>query len=60
MAKTDQVRELRHELRGALERYRQLESKVREVESDEFRVCIFGSARLRPPIGQAGLRTPTL
>ena len=48
MAKTDQVRELRHELRGALERYLQLESKVREVESDEFRVCIFGSARLRP------------
>ena len=47
MDDTPQIETLRSELHAALDRYLRLESKLREVEAQDFRVCIFGSARLR-------------
>jgi len=48
MASPEAVLQLRSELSQALDRYLELESRLRELEADDFRVCIFGSARLRP------------
>jgi uncharacterized protein (TIGR00730 family) len=40
--------EVRQEIHAALERYFHLEDQLRELEKDRFRVCIFGSARIKP------------
>src|ERR1051326_8722724 len=45
MATVDEVRE---QIRTTLEQYFRLESELQQLEKDRFRVCIFGSARIRP------------
>jgi uncharacterized protein (TIGR00730 family) len=45
MGNIDDVRE---EIQRTLERYFDLEAQLQLLEGDRFRVCIFGSARLRP------------
>jgi uncharacterized protein (TIGR00730 family) len=45
MATADEVRQ---QIREALERYFALEAELQQLEKDRFRVCIFGSARIRP------------
>jgi uncharacterized protein (TIGR00730 family) len=45
MASVDEVRD---EIRRTLEHYFELEAQLQELEGGWFRVCIFGSARIRP------------
>jgi len=40
--------EVREKIRRTLEEYFSLEDELRILEKDRFRVCIFGSARIRP------------
>lgn len=40
--------EIRHQIRTTLEQYFSLEDALQKLEKDHFRVCIFGSARIRP------------
>ncbi len=40
--------EVRQQIQRTLERYFSLEAQLQELEGDRFRVCIFGSARIRP------------
>ena len=40
--------EIRHQIRTTLEQYFSLEDALQQLEKDRFRVCIFGSARIRP------------
>ena len=40
--------EARERLRQTIEDYIQLESEIRALENTNYRVCIFGSARIRP------------
>jgi uncharacterized protein (TIGR00730 family) len=42
------VDEVRLQIQQTLERYQQLEAQLQQLEKDRFRVCIFGSARIRP------------
>lgn len=43
-----QLEQVRRRLRRILEEYVSVESQLKELEGDRFRVCIFGSARIRP------------
>lgn len=43
-----QIEAARARLERAISRYMSLEDELRELEASEFRVCIFGSARIRP------------
>jgi uncharacterized protein (TIGR00730 family) len=45
---TPRVERIRLEIQETLARYFALEDELRHLESDRFRVCIFGSARLQP------------
>src|SRR5437764_7530205 len=40
--------EVRQQIQHALEQYYSLEAQLQQLEKDRFRVCIFGSARIRP------------
>lgn len=42
------VDEVRTQIQRTLEQYFSLETQLQQLEKDRFRVCIFGSARLRP------------
>src|SRR5438132_3589734 len=42
------IDDVRDRLRGLLEEYVALDAELRKLEDTEFRVCIFGSARIRP------------
>jgi len=42
------VEEVRRQIQHTLEQYFQLEMTLQQLEKDQFRVCIFGSARIRP------------
>jgi uncharacterized protein (TIGR00730 family) len=42
------VQEVRNRLQHLLEEYLEVESELQKLEDTEFRVCIFGSARIRP------------
>lgn len=44
----DRIAAARAEVQLALGRYFELEKQLQELEADQFRVCIFGSARIRP------------
>src|SRR5438067_1055307 len=43
-----QIEEARDRLHRLVEEYLEAEAELKTLEGDEFRVCIFGSARLRP------------
>jgi len=45
---TQTLNEARERLRHAIEEYIRLEAEVRALENTNFRVCIFGSARIKP------------
>jgi uncharacterized protein (TIGR00730 family) len=45
---THSLKEARERLRTTVEEYIRLEEELRELENTEFRVCIFGSARIWP------------
>jgi uncharacterized protein (TIGR00730 family) len=45
---TPSIEELREQIQRTLERYFALEAELKQLEKDRFRVCIFGSARIRP------------
>ncbi|HEY3282925.1 MAG TPA: LOG family protein [Armatimonadota bacterium] len=40
--------DLRHQMEEVLDRYLLLDAQLRQAENTNFRVCIFGSARIRP------------
>jgi len=42
------VQEVRQRLQELLEQYLEVEAELQKLEDTEFRVCIFGSARIRP------------
>ena len=42
------VDEVRLQIQRTLEQYFALEAELKQLEKDRFRVCIFGSARIRP------------
>lgn len=42
------VEEVRRQIQRTLDQYFTLEAELQELEKDRFRVCIFGSARIRP------------
>src|SRR5262249_15628841 len=42
------IDDVRDRLRGLLDEYVALDGELRKLEDTEFRVCIFGSARIRP------------
>src|SRR5438552_10732111 len=42
------IDDVRDRLRGLLDEYVALDAELRKLEDTEFRVCIFGSARIRP------------
>jgi uncharacterized protein (TIGR00730 family) len=42
------IEEVREQIQETLERYFKLEAELKVLEKDRFRVCIFGSARIRP------------
>src|SRR5260370_5004126 len=42
------IEDVRDRLKGLLEEYVALDAELRKREDPEFRVCIFGSARIRP------------
>src|SRR2546425_3256215 len=42
------IDDVRDRLRGLLDEYVALDAELRRLEDTEFRVCIFGSARIRP------------
>src|SRR4051812_26203905 len=42
------VQEVRQRLQTLLEQYLEVEAELQKLEDTEFRVCIFGSARIRP------------
>src|SRR5690348_15104639 len=42
------IEEARERLHHLIDEYSQAEESLRALEADEFRVCIFGSARIRP------------
>ncbi|MBI3911979.1 MAG: TIGR00730 family Rossman fold protein [Armatimonadetes bacterium] len=42
------IEAIRHRLQAILEEYFSVEAELKELEADRFRVCIFGSARIRP------------
>jgi len=42
------VDEVRQQIQRTLEQYFTLEAELKHLEKDHFRVCIFGSARIRP------------
>lgn len=52
------IEEVRKQIERTLDRYFSLEDELRQLERDRFRVCIFGSARIRPdnPIYQTVYR----
>jgi uncharacterized protein (TIGR00730 family) len=43
-----QIDELRTRLQKTLEEYGTVERELRQLEGEQFRVCVFGSARIRP------------
>ena len=45
---THTIKEARERLRKTVEEYIRLEAELRTLEDTNFRVCIFGSARIRP------------
>src|SRR5687768_695324 len=42
------IQEVRRRLQQLLEEYVEVEAQLRQLEDTQFRVCIFGSARIRP------------
>src|SRR4051794_24488816 len=42
------IDDVRDRLRGLLDEYVALDAELRKLEDTEFRICIFGSARIRP------------
>ena len=42
------IDEVRQQIQTTLERYFALEAELKQLEKDRFRICIFGSARIRP------------
>jgi uncharacterized protein (TIGR00730 family) len=42
------IEEVRQQVQRALEHYFSLEAELKQLEKDQFRVCIFGSARIQP------------
>lgn len=54
-----QIDELRTRLQRALEEYATVERELQQLEGGQFRVCVFGSARIRPedPVYQLVYRT---
>lgn len=42
------IEEVRTQIQRTLEQYFALESQLQQLERDRFRVCVFGSARIRP------------
>lgn len=42
------IEEVRERLRQTIEQYHTVEAELKALEADQFRVCIFGSARIRP------------
>ena len=54
-----QIDELRTRLQRTLEEYAALERELQQLESGHFRVCVFGSARIRPddPVYELVYRT---
>ena len=42
------IEEVRHRIQRTLDQYFALEAELQQLEKDRFRVCIFGSARIRP------------
>lgn len=42
------INEVRSQIQQTLEQYFALEKQLQQMEKDRFRVCVFGSARLRP------------
>lgn len=42
------IEDVRDRLKGLLDEYVALDAELRKLEDTEFRVCIFGSARIRP------------
>lgn len=42
------AQEVREQIRATLEKYVELEERLKSLEASRFRVCIFGSARIRP------------
>src|ERR1051326_4130672 len=42
------IQEVRQRLQQLLDEYGEVESELRRLEDTQFRVCIFGSARIRP------------
>jgi predicted Rossmann-fold nucleotide-binding protein len=45
---TQTIKEARERLRTTVEEYIKLEAELRALEDTNFRVCIFGSARIQP------------
>lgn len=54
-----QIDELRTRLQRALEEYAAVERELQQLEAGQFRVCVFGSARIRPedPVYELVYRT---
>src|SRR5437867_2440717 len=54
------IEDVRDRLRGLLDEYVALDAELRKLEDTEFRVCIFGSARIRPedPVYQTVVVAP--
>lgn len=48
MSEQPSIDEVRTQIQRTLEQYFTLEAQLRHLEKDRFRVCIFGSARIRP------------
>lgn len=48
MSEQPSIDEVRAQIQRTLEQYFTLEAQLRLLEKDRFRVCIFGSARIRP------------
>lgn len=40
--------DLRHQMEAVIDRYLTLDAQLRQAENTNFRVCMFGSARIRP------------
>jgi len=53
------IDEVRLQIQRTLEQYFRLEAELQQLEKDRFRVCIFGSARIRPadPVYRTVYRT---
>ena len=58
-AKAPTIEEMRRKIQRNVNRYVTLEEQIGQMERERFRVCIFGSARIRPedPIYQLVYRT---